>query len=76
MTIVRAQEQAIERRATRLAQPADREASDVAREIAGLEVAERIAAPLSLEQETALRALRARSVSRCWSARRVPGRVS
>jgi conjugative relaxase-like TrwC/TraI family protein len=54
---VRAQEQAIERRAIQLAQPADRQVGDVAREIAGAEVAERIAAPLSREQELALTAL-------------------
>ena len=54
---VRAQEQAIERRATLLAQAADRDAGDLAREVATREVAERIGAPLSREQETALRAL-------------------
>jgi conjugative relaxase-like TrwC/TraI family protein len=54
---VRAQEQAIERRAALLAQAADRDAGDVAREVATREVAERIGAPLSREQKTALRAL-------------------
>jgi conjugative relaxase-like TrwC/TraI family protein len=54
---VRAQEQAIERRATVLAQDAGREVGDVAREIASREVAERIGVSLSGEQETALRAL-------------------
>ncbi len=54
---VRAQEQAIERRATQLAQPADRDVGDVAREHAAREVAERIAAPLSPEQYHALEVL-------------------
>jgi ATP-dependent exoDNAse (exonuclease V) alpha subunit len=54
---VRAQEQAIERRAISLSQDADREVGEVACEIASREVAERIGAPLSPEQETALRAL-------------------
>ncbi len=52
---VRAQEQAIERHASALAAPADREVGNVAREIAGREVAERISVPLSAEQEQALR---------------------
>ena len=74
---VRAQEQAIERRATELAKPADREVGDFTRELAGNEVAERIGAALSVEQETALRALtRARSASRYWSGRRAPARAS
>ncbi|HME01466.1 MAG TPA: MobF family relaxase [Solirubrobacteraceae bacterium] len=54
---VRAQEQAIERRAAQLARQADREVGDVARELASEQVAERIGAPLSVEQQTALRAL-------------------
>ena len=54
---VRAQEQAIERHASTLAAPADREVGDLARETAGREVAERIAAPLSAEQRQALAAL-------------------
>ncbi len=54
---VRAQEQAIERRAALLAQDGQRDVGDVAREIASREVAERIGSPLSREQETALRAL-------------------
>jgi conjugative relaxase-like TrwC/TraI family protein len=54
---VRGQEQAIERRATLLAEDAGRDVGDVARELASREVAERIGAPLSREQETALRAL-------------------
>jgi conjugative relaxase-like TrwC/TraI family protein len=54
---VRAQEQAIERRATQLAQPADRDVSDVARENAAREVAERIGGPLSPEQHHALEVL-------------------
>jgi conjugative relaxase-like TrwC/TraI family protein len=54
---VRAREQAIERRATALAQPADRDVGEAAREIATREVAERIGGPLSREQDTALRAL-------------------
>jgi conjugative relaxase-like TrwC/TraI family protein len=54
---IRAQEQAIERRTVELAKPADREVGVVARQLAGLEVAERIGAPLSREQERALRAL-------------------
>jgi conjugative relaxase-like TrwC/TraI family protein len=52
---VRAQEQAIDRHASTLATPADREVGNVAREIGGREVAERISAPLSAEQEHALR---------------------
>jgi conjugative relaxase-like TrwC/TraI family protein len=54
---VRAQEQAIERRATLLAQHAERDVGEVAREIAGREVAERTGARLSRDQDTALRAL-------------------
>ena len=52
--VVRAQEQAIERRATQLAQPAGRDVSDAARENASREVAERIGGPLSPEQHHAL----------------------
>ena len=51
---VRAQEQAIERRVAQLAQPAGRNAGDVARRNAAREVAERIGAPLSPEQQQAL----------------------
>jgi conjugative relaxase-like TrwC/TraI family protein len=51
---VRAQEQAIERRAATLAQPADRDVGDTARENATREVTERIAAPLNAEQQDAL----------------------
>jgi conjugative relaxase-like TrwC/TraI family protein len=54
---VRAQEQAIERRAIQLAEPADREVGDLARELAGGEVAERIGAALSREQQQGLSAL-------------------
>jgi conjugative relaxase-like TrwC/TraI family protein len=54
---VRAQEQAIERRAAVLARDHDRDAGDVARALAGDEVAERIGAPLSREQTEALRTL-------------------
>jgi conjugative relaxase-like TrwC/TraI family protein len=51
---VRAQEQAIERRAAALAQPAERDVGHAARANAAREVAERIGAPLSDEQEMAL----------------------
>ena len=51
---VRAQEQAIERRATQLAQPASRDVGDVARRNAARQVAERIGNPLSPEQQRAL----------------------
>lgn len=51
---VRAQEQAIERHAARLAEPAGRDAGHAARRRASAEVAERIASPLSEEQELAL----------------------
>ena len=51
---VRAQEQAIERRATQLAQPASRDMGDVARRNAARQVAERIGNPLSPEQQRAL----------------------
>jgi len=51
---VRAQEEAIERRATELAAPAGRDVGEHARTSASNEVAERIAAPLSREQEQAL----------------------
>ena len=54
---VRAQEQAIERRAAQLARPAGREVGEFARELASGEVAERAGFPLSVEQQTALRAL-------------------
>jgi conjugative relaxase-like TrwC/TraI family protein len=54
---VRAQEQAIERRATQLAQPAGRDVGDVARDNATREVAERIGGPLSPEQHHALEVL-------------------
>ena len=54
---VRAQEQAIERRADVLAEPAGRDVGERARADASREVAERIAAPLSVEQEQALRAV-------------------
>jgi ATP-dependent exoDNAse (exonuclease V) alpha subunit len=54
---VRAQEQAIERRATQLAQPAGLDAGGVAREHAAREVAERIGGPLSAEQHHALEVL-------------------
>jgi conjugative relaxase-like TrwC/TraI family protein len=52
---VRAQEEAIERRSSLLAQPAGRDVGEPARASASREVAERIAAPLSREQEHALR---------------------
>ena len=52
---VRDQEQAIERSAALLAEPvSDQDAGDVARELASREVAERIGAPLSVEQQQAL----------------------
>ncbi len=54
---VRAQEQAIERRATQLAQPAGRDVGDAARGNAAREVAERIGGPLSPEQHHALEVL-------------------
>jgi conjugative relaxase-like TrwC/TraI family protein len=54
---MRAQEQAIERRAAQLAQPAGRDVGDVAREHAVREVAERIGGPLSPEQHHALEVL-------------------
>ena len=54
---VRAQEQAIERRATQLAQPAGRDVGENAREHAAREVAERIGGPLSPEQHQALEVL-------------------
>jgi conjugative relaxase-like TrwC/TraI family protein len=54
---VRAQEQAIERRAAHLAQPAGRAVNKIAREQATHEVAERIGAPLSPEQHRALEVL-------------------
>jgi len=52
---VRAQEEAIERRSGLLAQPAGRDVGEQARATASREVAERIAAPLSREQELAMR---------------------
>ncbi len=54
---VRAQEQAIERRAAELAEPAGRDVGERARAEASREVAECIGAPLSVEQEQALRAV-------------------
>ena len=54
---VRAQEQAIERRARQLAQPAGRDVGDLARGNAAREVAERICGPLSPEQHHALEIL-------------------
>jgi conjugative relaxase-like TrwC/TraI family protein len=51
---VRAQEQAIERRAATLAQPAGRDVGHTARMNAAREVAERIGAPLTDEQDMAL----------------------
>ena len=54
---VRAQEQAIERRAAQLAQPANRDVGGVAREHAAREVAEHIGGPLSAEQHHALEVL-------------------
>jgi conjugative relaxase-like TrwC/TraI family protein len=54
---VRAQEQAIERRAAVLAQDQGRDAGELARTLAGDQVAERIGAPLSREQTDALRTL-------------------
>jgi conjugative relaxase-like TrwC/TraI family protein len=52
---IRAQEQAIERRADRLARPAGREVGERARANASRALAERMGAPLSAEQEQALR---------------------
>ncbi len=54
---IRAQEQAIERRAAVLAQPAGRDVGDLARAQAAREAGERIGAPLSVEQQHALREL-------------------
>ncbi len=54
---VRAQEQAIERRATQLAHPAGRDVGDTAREHAARAVAERIGGRLSPEQHHALEVL-------------------
>jgi conjugative relaxase-like TrwC/TraI family protein len=54
---VRAQEQAIERRAKQLAEPAGRDVGEHARTHAAQEVAERISGPLSPEQNHALRVL-------------------
>ncbi len=54
---VHAQEQAIERRATQLAQPAGRDVGDIARENAAREAAERVGGPLSPEQHHALEVL-------------------
>lgn len=51
---IRAQEQAIERRAASLAQPAGRDASDHARAQAARETGERIGGTLSVEQQQAL----------------------
>jgi conjugative relaxase-like TrwC/TraI family protein len=54
---VRAQEQAIERRAAQLAQPASRDVGGAARDHAAREVAERIGGPLTPEQHHALEVL-------------------
>ncbi|HEV2975633.1 MAG TPA: MobF family relaxase [Solirubrobacteraceae bacterium] len=54
---IRAQEQAIERRATQLAQPAGRDIGHIARDNAAREVSERIGGPLSAEQHHALEVL-------------------
>jgi ATP-dependent exoDNAse (exonuclease V) alpha subunit len=54
---VRAQEQAIERRATQLAQPAGRDVGEIARDNAAREMAERIGGSLSPEQHHALEVL-------------------
>jgi ATP-dependent exoDNAse (exonuclease V) alpha subunit len=54
---VRAQEQAIERRTTQLAQPAGRDVGEVARDDAVREVVERIGGPLRPEQHHALEVL-------------------
>jgi conjugative relaxase-like TrwC/TraI family protein len=54
---VRAREQAIERRATELARPADRDVGDVARSLASGEVSERITGHLSDEQARALQVI-------------------
>jgi hypothetical protein len=54
---VRAQEQAIERRATQLSQPAGRDVGHIARENAAREVAERIGGSLGSEQRHALEVL-------------------
>jgi conjugative relaxase-like TrwC/TraI family protein len=54
---MRAQEQAIERHATTLAEPAGRDVGHAARANAAREVAERLGAPLSDEQELALMVL-------------------
>src|SRR5271156_2784110 len=54
---VRAKEQAIERRVARLAEPADREVGETAREIATEQVNDRIAAHLSDEQTHALQVI-------------------
>ena len=54
---VRAQEQAIERRFTQLAIPADREVGEAARAIASDQVAERISGRLSEEQAHALQVI-------------------
>lgn len=54
---IRAQEQAIERHAIHLAQPGGRDVGQTIREHATREVAERIAAPLSPEQQHALAVL-------------------
>ena len=54
---VRAREEAIERRADELARPAGIDVGDRARERAALQVAERLGAPLSREQERALHAV-------------------
>jgi hypothetical protein len=73
---VRAQEQAIERRAQQLAQPGGRDVGEHARTRAINEVAEQLAGPPTPEQTAALRASRAMSASRCSSAPPGPGRAS
>ena len=54
---IRAQEQAIERHAVALSEPAGRDVGEQARASASRRVAERIAAPLSVEQQHALATL-------------------
>src|SRR5260370_303886 len=54
---MRASEQAIERRFTTLAEGADRDVGDVARDLASDQVAERIGARLSEEQTHALKVI-------------------
>jgi hypothetical protein len=73
---VRAQEQAIERRATQLAQPAGRDVGDIARENATREVAERIGGPLSPSSTTRSKSSRVPSAPRSSSARPEAARES